>query len=200
MCVTAEDVIRRILSAHPKKTVNDPSLTPAGVMLLIYRKNGEHCVLLNRRTDQVEHHKGEISFPGGRRDENDATLLETALRETEEEMGLRREDIEPLGDLDDIPTSSKFLISTYVGTIEYPYHFKPNDSEVAEVLEIPLSALMDPKNVRDEVRIVDQHLVNSPAYAYDGHLIFGATARVLRRFLELLGTAPEKEALWRKEQ
>ena len=199
MYVSAWDVIRRILSAHPKKTITDPSLTPAAVMLLIYQKNGEHCVLLNRRTDLVEHHKGEISFPGGRWDKNDSTLLDTALRETEEEMGLRPEDIELLGDLDDTPTSSKFLISTYVGTIEYPYHFKPNDGEVAEVLEVPLSALMDPDNVREELWIVDQQLVNSPAYAYDGHLIFGATARVLSRFLELLGTAPEKEALWRRK-
>ena len=131
MAASATDVIRLILSENPKKTIVDPSLTPAAVMLLLYPKDGEFCVLLNKRSDHVEHHKGEISFPGGRKDEADETLLHTALRETYEEMGIRPEDVEVLGEVDDMPTSSQFLISTTVATIPYPYLFKPNKQEIA---------------------------------------------------------------------
>ncbi len=196
MDVSPKDVIRRILAENPKKTISDPSLSPAGVLLLLYPKDGEYCVLLNKRTDQVEHHKGEISFPGGSKDAEDATLLDTALRETHEEMGIRPEDVEVLGQVDDTPTSTNFLITTTVGTIPYPYDFNPSELEVAEVLEVPLPALMDDETRRDEVRIVDGNLARVPSYVYQGHLIFGATARVLSRFLELLETAPPKERLW----
>ena len=196
MGASPKDVIRRILAENPKKTISDPSLSPAGVLLLLYPKDGEYCVLLNRRTDLVEHHKGEISFPGGSKDAKDATLLDTALRETYEEMGIRPEDVEVLGQVDDTPTSTNFLITTTVGTIPYPYDFNPSELEVAEVLEVPLPALMDGETRRDEVRIVDDDLDYAPSYVYQGHLIFGATARVLSRFLELLETAPSEERLW----
>lgn len=199
MHASAKAAIGRMLSERDKKTLVDPSLTPAGVMLLLYPKDGEYCVLLNKRTQQVEHHKGEISFPGGRKDEEDATSLDTALRETHEEMGIQPEDIEILGELDDVPTSSHFLISTYVGAIPYPYRFSPSEVEVAEVLEVPISSLMHDDNIRDEVRLVDGQLANSPVYAYNGHLVFGATARILEGFIELLVSAPEKEALWRTD-
>ena len=200
MGASVTEAVRRILSENPKKTIVDPSLAPAGVMLLLYPKGGEYCILLNKRTNLVEHHKGEISFPGGRKSEGDRTLLETALRETYEEMGIRPEDVELLGEIDDVPTSSSFLITTHVGAIPYPYEFKPSEVEVAEVLEVPLSTLTDRKNIRDEVRIADGRQVNSPSYVYQGHLIYGATARVLSRFLQLLDAALDKEALWRKAQ
>ena len=200
MGASPKDVIRRILAENPKKTISDPSLSPAGVLLLLYPKDGEYCVLLNKRTDQVEHHKGEISFPGGSKDAKDATLLDTALRETYEEMGIRPEDVEVLGQLDDTPTSTNFLITTTVGTIPYPYDFNPSELEVAEVLEVPLPALMDDETRRDEVRIVDDDLHHVPSYVYRGHLIFGATARVLSRFLELLETAPSEERLWTSQR
>ena len=191
------ELIRRILAENPKKTVVDSSLTPAGVTLLIYPKDGEYCILLNKRTDTVDDHKGEISFPGGRKDPKDKTLLDTALRETHEEMGISPDDVDVLGEIDDIPTNTSYLISTFVGTIPYPYEFAPSEAEVAEVLEVPISTLMDHNSVRDEVRVRDGELMNSVSYSYGGHLIFGATARILSRFLELLGTAPEREAPWK---
>lgn len=196
MSTVTIEAIRRILSQNPKKAIHDPSLVPAGVMLLLYPRDGEYCILLNKRARELEYHKGEVSFPGGRKDACDATLLDTALRETYEEMGIRPEDITVLGEVDDMPTSTHFLISPYVGTIPYPYDFRPNSREVAEVLEVPISTLLDPENRRDEVRVVNGELVHSPSYAYKGHIIFGATARVLRRFLGLLDSAPDKEAPW----
>ena len=193
----AKEAITRILAENAKNTLTDPSLTPAAVLLLLYPKDGEYCILLNKRTNQVEHHKGEISFPGGRKDEGDKNSLETALRETHEEMGIRPDHVELLGEVDDMPTRSKFLVSTYVGTIPYPYNFSPSEAEVAEVLEVPISKLMDEDCIREQAHLVDGQLVRTRAYAYEGHLIFGATARILGRFLELLNSAPEKEAAWR---
>ncbi len=197
---SAAQIVRRILSENPRNIVSDPSLTPAGVLLLLYPKDGKTCVLLTKRTSEVEHHKGEVCFPGGGKDDEDAALLDTALREAHEEIGVRPQDVTVLGQLDDMPTNSRFLFHTFVGTIPYPYDFKPSAAEVAEVLEAPLSELAARDNWRDEVRIVDNTLVNAPTYAYNGHLIFGATARVLKNFLELLDAAPDKEALWTTTQ
>ena len=192
------DLIRRILSENPHKSVNDPSLTPAGVTLLLYPKDGQHCILLQKRSDKVEHHKGEISFPGGMRDESDVDLQHTALREAHEEMGILPEHIDVLGRLDDVSTVSNFVVSTFVGTIPYPYEFTTSEVEVAEVLEVPLVNLMDKANRRDEVRLVNGKLIYTPAFAYNGHIIFGATAKILDQFLALLENAPDKEAPWLK--
>ena len=192
METSAISELRRILSENPKKTLVDPSLIPAGVMLLVYSAEGECRILLNVRSDDVEDHKGEVAFPGGCKDERDRTLLDTALRETHEEMGVRPQDVKVLGELDDVATSSNYLISPYVGTIAYPYRFMPNDREVAVVLEVPLTELRGGKGVRNEVCIGQGEMVNRPSYVYKGHLIFGATAMVLSRFLELLNSVQEE--------
>ena len=107
--------VRRILSQNPKKSLVDPSLTPAGVMLLIYPEGGEFRILLNKRSDSVEEHKGEIAFPGGRKDEADRTLLDTALRETYEEMGVRPQDVDVLGELDDVTHMLTAIIGAVFG-------------------------------------------------------------------------------------
>ena len=185
----AED-IRRALARNPKRTVVDPSLKPAGVLLVVYAKDGDHSVLLNKRTELVEHHKGEISFPGGSMDDSDESLLHTALRETHEEMGIDPGDVEMLGQLDDMPTISNFLISTFVATIPYPYDFQPSEIEVAEVLEVPISHLRSEQSWRDEARFHQGALQVSRSYVYQGHVIFGATAKVLANFLEVVGDAP----------
>ena len=179
-------VIEKALANRVKKTVANASLTPAAVMLLLYPRNGEYCVLLNKRSEEVEHHKGEISFPGGARDPQDRDPLDTALRETEEEMGIRRDDIKVLGELDEVVTRSGFAVNVYVGTIDYPYPFKPSAIEIAEVLEVPMSVLTDPASVRVETHWQDGQTEAIQSYAYDGHLIFGATARILQQFLQVL--------------
>ena len=97
-------------------------------MLLLYPKDGDFCVLLNKRSMEVEHHKGEMSFPGGARDPEDSDYEDTARRETEEEMGIARDDITILGRLDDNVTRTNFLVKVFVGTIPYPYEFSPSSS------------------------------------------------------------------------
>ena len=193
MVLSPPDLLKSVLAHRTKKTVGDPSLTPASVLLLLYPKDGEYCILLNKRSEQVEHHKGEISLPGGARDPEDRDSLETALRETEEEMGIQRGDVTVLGQLDEVATRSRFLVQVFAGTIEYPYKFKPSAIEIAEVLEVPISALRDPANVRVETHLENGTSVTSYAYAYNQHLIYGATAKILQQFLELLEEGQAKE-------
>ena len=185
------DLIEKALANRVTKTVADASLTPAAVMLLLYPRNGEYCVLLNKRSEEVEHHKGEISFPGGARDPQDENSLDTALRETEEEMGILRADVKVLGELDEVVTRSGFAVKVYVGTISYPYKFKPSAMEIAEVLEVPVKVLRDPASVRVETRWQDGQTEEIYSYAYNGHLIYGATARILQQFLSVLPDVPE---------
>jgi 8-oxo-dGTP pyrophosphatase MutT (NUDIX family) len=184
MAPSTLDLVKQALSGRVNYTITDPNLMPAAVMLLLYPKDGEYCVLLNKRSEVVEHHKGEISFPGGARDPEDQDFLDTALRETEEEMGISREDVTVLGQLDDVVTRSNFGVRVFIGTIPYPYTFTPSAIEIAEVLEVPIPALLDPANLRHETRLVDGLATTVRSYAYHEHLVFGATAKILQQFLE----------------
>ncbi len=187
MSASPIEEIGQALAGWTRKAIENGSLRPAGVLLIVYPKDGEYCVLLNKRTEMVEHHKGEISFPGGSMDREDESILHTALRETHEEMGILPEDVRILGQLDDMPTISNFLINTFVGTIPYPYDFVPSKHEVAEVIEVPINHVRSQRNWRDETRVKNGELETSPSFVYEGHVIFGATARVLANFLEVLG-------------
>ncbi len=192
MALSPPDAVRKVLSRRVAETVAGPSMTPAAVLLLLYPKDGEYCILLNKRSEQVEYHKGEISFPGGARDPEDNDLLDTALRETEEEMGINRSDVTVLGELDEVTTRSQFRVQVFVGEIRSSYPFQPSAIEIAEVLEVPISSLRDPANLRVETRWEEGTLVTNYAYAYNEHLIFGATAKILQQFLELLADGLEK--------
>jgi 8-oxo-dGTP pyrophosphatase MutT (NUDIX family) len=193
MGLSTPALLQQVLAQRVKKNITDSDLMPAAVLLLLYAKEGAYHVLLNKRSELVEHHKGEISFPGGARDPEDRDFLDTALRETEEEMGVSRSDVTILGELDDIVTRSNFGVRVFVGTIPYPYPFKPSQDEIAEVLEVPLSVLQDPANLRQDARWVDNQLTTSYAYACGEHLVFGATATILEQFLDLLGQVPQQK-------
>jgi 8-oxo-dGTP pyrophosphatase MutT (NUDIX family) len=162
----------------------------SAVLLLLYPKDGDYCVLFNKRSEEVEFNKGEMCFPGGARDPEDADLEVTARREVFEEMGVRAEDVTIFGELDGTTTRAGFTIHPYVGTIPSPYEFAPSLAEVAAVVEVPLTHLFDDRNIRDQTRVMaDGTSVNARTYAYGPHLIYGATARMLQQFLELLKVA-----------
>lgn len=180
------DLIRHALAQRTPVTAAPDGLTPAAVMLLLYRKDGEYCVLLNKRSMAVEHHKGEMSFPGGAKDPEDADFKATALRETYEEMGISPEDITILGRLDDNVTRSNFLVKVFVGAIPYPYEFRPSSIEIAEVVEIPIGILRDPATLRWDSRIEDGKRVPVRSYGYRQHLVYGATAKILDQFLDII--------------
>ena len=185
MVLTPPELVKRALADRELERVPEDGLKPAAVMVLLYRKEDDYCVLLNKRSEGVEYHKGEISFPGGARDPEDAGHLETALRETEEEMGISRADVNVLGEMDEVATRSRFRVRVFAGTIEYPYDFKPSADEIAEVVEFPITALKDPGNRRVETHWQQGKAINTYSYAYGEHLVFGATAKILQQFVGL---------------
>ena len=190
MVLSTPAILKQVLAERVKVDITDSDLMPAAVLILLYAKNGSFHVLLNKRSELVEYHKGDISFPGGARDPEDRDFVDTALRETEEEMGVSRGDITILGQLDDIITRTKFGVRVYVGTIPYPYPFNPSADEIAEVLEIPISVLQDPTNLLQDARLVDGELSITISYACDGHVVFGATATILEQFLDIYSQLP----------
>ena len=193
--LTPPELIKRALASRTTNRVAGDGLTPAAVMVLLYPKDGDHWVLLNKRSQEVEHHKGEISFPGGRTDPEDGGALDTALRETEEEMGIRRDDITLLGEMDEVTTRSQYRVSVFAGTIVHPYDFRPSADEIAEIVEFPVSALLDATSVRFETHWQADGANTVHSYAYGKHLVFGATARILQQFLQLLEDGLESEGL-----
>ncbi len=124
-------------------------------------------------------HKGQVCFPGGKQEPTDSDLLQTALRETEEEIDLKAGDVEILGELDDIPTiTTNYVISPFVGLIPHPYSFRIDSREIREIFSAPLSFLTDDANFSHDTW----------SYEYEGHIIWGATARIIRQFVDLMRT------------
>jgi len=182
--------IHRILAAREKKVIRGDHLTPAAILLPLFRKGTEHHVLLTKRTEKVKTHKGEISFPGGAYDQEDKTLEKTALRESFEEIGLREEDVEILGCLDDVATLTRYIIRPFVGLFPYPYPFVPNEEEIEEIIQLPLQSLVDKD--RFEKKRISAEGGERPVYFYHcgKHVIWGATARILKQFSDLLRSTP----------
>ncbi len=177
--------LRAALAVRSERAAPSGSFVPSAVLVLVYPSGDDHSVLLHKRSQRVVHHKGDIAFPGGVQEEGES-LLDTALRETHEEIGVDPADVEVLGRLDDTPTTANYLISPYVGTIPSPYEFRPNGDEVEALLEAPVSGLLNPEDRRDDVRLVDGELKRIPCFAHDGHLIVGATAMILGALVELI--------------
>ena len=183
------DLISKSVRETSPKVIEGADLTLAGVMVLLFQREEEYTVILNRRTRMVGHHKGEISFPGGRMEAGDEGLLDTALRETFEEMGISREKIQVLGRIDDMQTKTGYMIRPFVGVIDYPYNYKLSNEEVEEVLELPVADLFSPEYQRDEIHIADKKQAKAPVYVYEGNVVFGATARILHNLADIIAAA-----------
>ncbi len=180
-----EQHILRRLQGRRRRDLAVPGLRRAAVLLALLSHGGEVRVLLTRRTEQVEHHKGQISLPGGEADPSDAGPVETALRETEEELGIPRTAVQVLGILDDVLTVvSGFVITPVVGIIPQPADLRVNAAEIAEVLAVPLAVFTDPQALRVERRVRDGQWVDVLFYRYGPHEIWGATARILKSFVD----------------
>ncbi|MFC1939168.1 NUDIX hydrolase [Chloroflexota bacterium] len=179
-------VLKETLSQRPKSRIVNTERVPSAVLIPIYLKQGEYHILFTKRTETVKDHKGQISFPGGAYEKHDETLFDTALRETTEEIGLPAEKVKLLGELDDFPTStSNYIISPFVGAIKWPYPLKIDPIEVEEIIEIPVSALLDKDCVSQETEIIDGQEVTAYFYDYQGNVVWGATARILAQFLDI---------------
>ena len=179
------------LSQHPRVALDRSDLISAAVLLPITDRGGPH-VLFTKKSDAVPHHKGQFSFPGGICEERDASRVETALREAWEEAGIPAEAVEVLGLLDDTATrATPFVITPVVGIIRGALDFKPDGREIERVIEVPLDLLRDPAIFRTEIweRGGEPHPVHFYQVSVED-VVWGATARILKHYLELLGTPP----------
>ena len=158
-----------------------------GVLLLLYPIDSYLHLVLTRRTEQVANHKGQISLPGGAREPGNHSLLETALRETREELGIRTDQLQVLGPLTSlyIPPSD-YCIQPYVAYADARPDFSPEPTEVEELLEMSLNHLLDPATREEEIWELRGHPVVVPFYRLGEHKIWGATAMVLSEFEVML--------------
>jgi 8-oxo-dGTP pyrophosphatase MutT (NUDIX family) len=180
---------RARLGGRSRRVVPPGPLVAAAVLVPVVDR-GEPYVLFAKRTERVGHHRGQIAFPGGVVDPGDPTPLDAALRECEEEIGLPRAAVEPLGILDDTETvATRFVITPFVGVIREPVAWRPDGDEIERVIEVPFAALIREGGFREEWWERDG--VRRPAYFfdYDGETIWGATARILKHYLDLLREA-----------
>jgi 8-oxo-dGTP pyrophosphatase MutT (NUDIX family) len=162
----------------------------AAVLIPIFLESDVYKILFTQRTNRVEHHKGQISFPGGSIEEKDRSLLDTALRESCEEIGLLRKDVEILGQIDDTLTvASNFIVRPFVGRIPYPYPFKINAVEVAKIITVPIEIFFSEEayKEREPLDFIDPSY-DGPIYEYRGNIIWGATARIMENFIQIVGT------------
>lgn len=180
---------------RPREAGKTEKSRQAGVLVLLYPENGEWCFVLTRRTDTLRGHSGQISFPGGRRDPGDRTFVDTALRETCEELGLCDPDVTVLGELSPIYIPpSDFEVFAIVAALDYPPSFQPNPDEVAEVFAVPLAALVNDAFKRIEQWPFNGMQVDVPYYAFNGHKVWGATAIMLSEFeARLRAVLPQDE-------
>ncbi len=197
------DRIRHCLhSTHQVKTITgdhavagmareERTLMPAAVLMPLVERSEGYTVLLTQRTAHLEHHAGQISFPGGRAEEEDANPVDTALREAEEEIGLqRRHVVEIAGFLDLYQTVTGFLITPVVGFVAPPFELALDAFEVAEAFEVPLDFILDPRNHESRSMFYKGQHRRYYVIPYEDRFIWGATAAMLVNFARRLAEHP----------
>lgn len=176
--------VRAALAAAPRRTLTDPALRPAAVLVPLLRQDGDEQLLFIRRTETMRHHRGEIAFPGGVGDAGDLDAAATALRESEEELGLAPQSVTLLGQLDDFVSVHDYCVTPVVGWVDWPQTLSLATDEIAEAFTLPLARLADPatwhkENWRHRGRIHPVHFCR-----VDGYEVWGLTAAILRQFLK----------------
>ena len=167
--------------------------SPAAVLVPLFLNDDEWSLLYTRRTDSVYVHQGQVAFPGGRLEPDDRSAAGAALRESEEEIGLRPADVQVLGQLNPLITVTQFVVTPVIGVIPWPYPLRPNQEEVAKCFGVPIRWLAEPANLEVHTR---QPLVPGLGVQvyyfkpYEGELIWGVTARITKSLLDLLADRP----------
>jgi 8-oxo-dGTP pyrophosphatase MutT (NUDIX family) len=178
--------------AYEPATIGDGWMNPrpggfrsAAVLVPVIDRDETLTVLFTRRTAHLHDHAGQISFPGGRTEPGE-DAVQTALRETEEEIGLARDRVHVLGELNQYTTVTGYRVTPVVGVVQPPFDLAPDDFEVAEVFEVPLAFLLDPANHRRESRVFNGVERRFYAMPYGDKYIWGATAAMLMNLYDLL--------------
>lgn len=170
----------------------NPGMTPgtvlreAAVLVPLVERNDGLTMMLTQRTDHLDHHPGQISFPGGHIEPDDGSPEEAALREAEEEVGLHRDHVRIVGRLDQYITRTGFSVTPVVGFVHPEYKIAPDEFEVAEVFEVPLSFLLDAGNHRRDSRVYKGLKREFYAMPYGDYYIWGATAGMIRNLYDVL--------------
>jgi 8-oxo-dGTP pyrophosphatase MutT (NUDIX family) len=178
--------LRAIVGERPAIAIEAPQFRRACVLIALVRTNGGGwSILFSRRSPNLAAHSGQIAFPGGAVEEGEA-LAAAAIREAEEEVGIPTDRVELIGRLDDLITNSGFLVAPFVGIIDERIDYVLQESEVEEVFEVPVDALLQPS--QPDVRYVAFRMRQYPAYfyRYEQYEIWGLTGRILKGFLDLV--------------
>ena len=162
--------LRRALAAREARRVDPGSRTVAAVLVPLFERNGEVHVQLVRRPEAMRSHAGQVAFPGGKNDPGDESLRATALREADEELGIRPSSVDVLGALDDYPTITDFLVTPWVGWLPGDLALRPNPGEVARAFAPPLRTFLRPP----------EGILPWDGWTVDGERVWGATAAMLR--------------------
>jgi 8-oxo-dGTP pyrophosphatase MutT (NUDIX family) len=172
---------------NPGMTQPSTELRPAAVLVPLIDRAEGMSVLLTQRTAHLRKHAGQIAFPGGSIDAEDGDAVETALRETEEEVGLPRGHVTMIGRLDTYVTGTGFEITPLVGIVRTPFPLVANPSEVADVFEVPLAFVLDRRNHQRTDRVVENRKRTFFVLPFQNRFIWGATAGMLVNLAEVLG-------------
>ncbi|WP_425492505.1 NUDIX hydrolase [Dyella jiangningensis] len=174
--------------AQMTELLGDAPRRPAAVLVGV-REGVQPRVVLTVRTNDLPSHAGQVAFPGGGSDPADADAVATALRESEEEIGLERQLVTPLGFLDRFETISGYNITPVVARIDREARLYPAPAEVAEVFEVPLSFFLEPSNLRRYTMEFRGHRRDMVEFVHGGHRIWGATAAMVFNLLQRMGRA-----------
>jgi len=168
----------------------EPGLVPAGVLVPLFLRKEELQVLFTQRTLMVKDHRGQIAFPGGVRDPEDPHLLATALRESQEEIGLRPEEVQVLGSLPTVTTTTGYHITPFVGLIPYPYDFRLNPQEVKRLLILPMAGFFAPERWSTSPHNGPGGLTRVCYWSNGQEVVWGATASILLHLLAHFEVSP----------
>jgi 8-oxo-dGTP pyrophosphatase MutT (NUDIX family) len=180
--------IRNCLASLKPRKVAAGFTREAAVLMPVLKWKNEYHFLLTRRTEEVQTHKGQISFPGGMR-EGKEDLMKTALRETFEEVGIEEARVEILGRFHDYISIHGYRVTPFAGYLHEPFTIRPQVTEVAEVLKVPLPVFMDPARLRIEKSPVENE-THVYYFSYGKHQIWGLTARIIKDFMDVLNSHP----------
>lgn len=195
MNLTEEEIAARLAAAQQSVQTDGYAHSDAdapkcaAVLVPLLRQDGDWHLLFTRRTDSVESHKGQVSFPGGACDDDETTPEQTALREAEEEIGIDPRAVRVLGRLNSMLTITSYRVTPIVGVIPWPTVFRPAQAEVARVFTMPLTWLAERSN-RWEFNLLGRDYSVIVYHPFDGEILWGATARMTVDFLEIITEKP----------